>query len=228
VLSFEATRDGFVPGDAAGLIVMMRRDVADLLKIQPLAEVLGVVANTCLSEKYGKNLADGTITGQSALITRLLNRIGVDVNNFRGRLIHFLHGTGTKAGGINEICSTAHAVGKFAIDRRYVGTGIKEREGHSLGVATVANVIAAIEAMRNRIIPGLPNTTEIDPALREIDPRIMKKEGVEISPEALCAIADGILCRRHFEGFNPKEDIVIATSMGFGGANAAVALKLIT
>jgi len=224
LLAFGAGRDGFVPGDAAGLVVMMRRRVADLLGVEPLAWVRSVVANTCQSQMYDKNLADGTITGQAALLTRLFGKIGVEVADIRGRLVHFLHGTGTKVGAINELYAVAKALGDLALDGRYSGTGVKEREGHSLGAAMVANVIALIEAMRNRCVPGLPTTREVDPALRTADPQVIGREGITVDPRALNAVADGILCRRH-QAFDPERDVGVVTAMGFGGSNVAVLLK---
>ena len=223
LVAYGAVRDGFVPGNAAGIIVMMRRKVADQLQIEPQAEVLGIAANTCQSEKYGKSMADGTITGQAALLERLFEKIGMPPSDIRGRLVHFLHGTGTKSGAINEVHAAAVALGDMAKDERYVGTGIKEREGHSLGTATVANVVAAMQAMQHKKVPGLPNTTEVDPAFQEVDPGIVGKEGVEVDGDALRAVADSILCQKHAD-FDPEADIVIADSKGFGGTNVAVGL----
>jgi len=224
LLSFGAERDGFVPGNAAGLIVMMRRKIADKLQIEPIAEVMGMAGHTCQSEQYTKSMADGTITGQSALLNKLFSKMGIAPADIRGRLIHFMHGTGTKAGAVNEIYAAAKSVGDIAKDGRYVGTGIKEREGHSLGTAFIGNVIAALQAMKHKVIPGLPNTTEVDPAFRKVDPDIVKKEGIEVASEALNAVAKSILCRRHAD-FDPERDIVIADAKGFGGTNVAVALK---
>jgi 3-oxoacyl-[acyl-carrier-protein] synthase II len=222
--AFDAVRDGFVPGDAAVLIVLMRRRVADVLGIQPLARVLGVATNTCQSDKYGKSLADGTITGQAALLARLFEKSGIDARHLPGRLVHFLHGTGTKVGGINEVYAAAHAVGDIAREGRYVATGIKERDGHTLGAAFAGNISAAIEAIRHKIVPGLPSTREVDPELRTVKSEVVGREKVEIDPRALCAVADSILCHRHAE-VEPERDIVIADAKGFGGTNAAVAIR---
>jgi len=224
LLAFDKLRDGFVPGDAAALIVMMRRRIADLLKVEPLARVLGVAANTCQSEKYGKSLADGTITGQAALLERLFAKSGIDLKSLPGKLVHFLHGTGTQAGGINEIYAAAKVLGDIARDGRYIATGTKERDGHTLGAAFAANVTAAIEAMRHGIAPGFPSTRHVDPKLRVVDPEVVDKEGIVIDPAALNAVADSVPCRRH-EPLDPDHDLVIADAKGFGGTNAAALLE---
>ncbi|GEM_PF-4272413 len=224
LLAFDALRDGFVPGDAAVIIVMMRRRVADLLQIRPLAQVLGVSANTCQSKQFKKSLANGTITGQSLLLERLFKKCGIDPRTLPGKLVHFLHGTGTEDGAINELYAAASVIGDAALEGRYVATGVKERDGHSLGAAFAANVTAAVEGMRHRIIPGLPCTREVDPALRTVDQKVVDEEGVTIDPGALNAVADSILCRRHAP-FDPESDLVIADAKGFGGTNAAVALR---
>lgn len=222
--AFDAVRDGFVPGDAAVLIVLMRRRIAGLLQIEPLARVLGVVANTCQPVQYGKSLADGTITGQAALLERLLQKSGIDQKNLPGKLVHFLHGTGTKVGDMNEVYAAAKAVGDIARDGRYVVTSEKPLKGHTLGAAFAGNVSAAIEAIRHCIVPGLPSTHEVDPKLRTVDPEVAGREGLHIDSETLGAIADSILCRRHAP-LEPDRDIIIADAKGFGGTNAAVALK---
>ncbi|MDD5026401.1 MAG: hypothetical protein PHH13_03425, partial [Candidatus Peribacteraceae bacterium] len=215
---------GFVPGDAAVLIVMMRRKIADLLKLESLARVLGVAANTCQSEQYGKSLADGTITGQAALLERLFAKSGIDLKHLSGKLVHFLHGTGTQAGGINEIYAAAKVLGDIARDGRYIVTGTKERDGHTLGAAFAANVSAAIEGMRHGVIPGFPSMRAVDPKLRVADPEILGKEGIVIDPAALNAVADSVLCRRHAP-FDAEHDLVIADAKGFGGTNAAALLE---
>jgi len=246
LLAFGADRDGFVPGDAAGLVVMMRQRLADTLHIEPMARVLGVTANMCRPERYkGKSLADGTITGQAALMERLLGRVGMNRatsrwkliqfflrkigmdRTFRGKLIHFLHGTGTIGGGINELYAAAKSVGDLARDGRYIATGTKERNGHTLGTAFVDNLIAALQAMHHRKVPGFSATREVDPAFQEVNPAITEREGIEdISSEALRAVADSILCREHAQ-FDPQEDIIVVDAKGFGGTNAAMAIKAV-
>ena len=218
--SFGADRDGFVPGDAAGLVVLMRRNLADHLGIEPLATVHGVSTNTCQPLEFtGKTLADGTVTGQSALMEQLFENIGLQISAFHDQLVHFTHGTGTEAGAINELNATAKALGRVAREGLYVGTGNKERIGHTLGAAFIMSVIDAVEALRKRIIAGLPSTEKVDPLLKEVNPDISKVEGLVIDPEDLRATADGMLCRRN-EKLAPKGKTII-TSMGFGGTNAS-------
>ncbi len=224
LMAYGALRDGFVPGDAAGLIVMMRRKLADKLGIQPSAEVLSVVANSCQPERYrGKSLTGGTITGQSALLERLLGKAGMTLSDIRGQLIHFLHGTGTIVGATNEVYASANVLGEIARDGRYVATGTKERDGHSLGAAFTMSTVAALEAMRNGIVPGLPTTTEVDPALRKCDPKHIGDEGIEVRSEDLDAIADGVLCRRHMK-VEPDATWIV-DAKGFGGTNAAMLMR---
>jgi hypothetical protein len=64
----------------------------------------------------------------------------------------------------------------------------------------------------------------VDPELRTVKSEVVGREKVEIDPRALCAVADSILCHRHAE-VEPERDIVIADAKGFGGTNAAVAIR---
>lgn len=215
-------RDGFVPGNAAGLVVMMRRKVADLLQIQPLARVLAVSANTCQSRRFNKSLADGTITGQAALLEELFSSMGMGSADIPGQLVHYLHGTGTEAGAINELYAAAKVLGDIARDGRYVGTGTKEGIGHPLAGALILNVIEALQAMQDGVVAGLPSTQKVDPAFQEADPKILEKENVSVDSPSLRAVANGILCRR-----NAKADpsaLWIADAKGFGGTNVAMAM----
>lgn len=219
--SFGADRDGFIPGNAAGLAVLMERDFAEeYLKIDPLATVYGASSNSCQPVEFGSSLADGTVTGQSELMAQLFANIGVHIADIRGQLVHYTHGTGTKAGPYKELYASAIALGELARGGQYVGTGNKERIGHTLGAAFIMSVIDSVEAIKNGTIAGLPSTREVDPRLREVDPAITGKEGVDVDPEALRAIADGILCQRN-ETLAPGSKAMI-TSMGFGGTNAAL------
>lgn len=220
--AYGADRDGFVPGNAAGIIVMMRRSVADLLKLEPLARVLGVTANTCQSRQFGKSLADGTITGQAALLEELFAGSGINIREFPGQLVHHLHGTGTQAGAINELYAAAKVLGGIAENGRYFGTGTKEGIGHTLGPAFMMNVIAALEAMKAGEVPGLPSTAEVDPAFQQADPKILAKEGIVVESASLRAIARGILCRRN-QIIDLLRTLWLSTAAGFGGTNTAAA-----
>ncbi|MDD5041051.1 MAG: beta-ketoacyl synthase N-terminal-like domain-containing protein [Candidatus Peribacteraceae bacterium] len=221
--AYGADRDGFVPGNAAGVIVMMRRRVADLLQLEPLVRVLGVAANTCQSRKFGKSLADGTLTGQAALLEELLGRSGIDVAAFRGRLVHYLHATGTHAGAINELYAAAKVFGGVARDKRYVGAGTKEGIGHTLAPAQIMNIIAAIEALREGTVAGFPSTEQVDPAFQHADPNILERERVGVDSMSLKAVADGIPCRTNV-AIDASNVLVISTAAGFGGTNAAAAM----
>ncbi|MFH1444675.1 MAG: beta-ketoacyl synthase N-terminal-like domain-containing protein [Candidatus Peregrinibacteria bacterium] len=219
--AYGADRDGFVPGNAAGLVVMMRRKIADVLRIQPLARVLGVSANTCQSRRFGKSLADGTITGQAALLEELFSSINLNSADMRGQLIHYLHATGTEAGAINELYAAAKVLGAIAQDGRYVGAGTKEGTGHPLAAALILNVIELLEAMRDQVA-GFPSTQNVDPAFQEADPKILEKENILVDSPSLRAVADSIPCRR-----NVKADagaLWFADAKGFGGINMAVAM----
>ncbi|MCK5588920.1 MAG: hypothetical protein KAI16_01260 [Candidatus Pacebacteria bacterium] len=226
LLAFGGSRDGFVPGDYGGLQIMMRRKLADEYNLKYCAEVLAVSQNTCNPLKYGKAQTDGTIRGQAELTEKLFQRAGISPNEIKGRLIHYMHGTGTIAGGINEIYAAAKYLGELALDKKYIITSNKERHGHSLGAAFVDSVIEACEAIQDKKIAGMYSTKEIDFKFITPQSEIFKKENLsntDITPEHLKAISEAILLGKNTDLF--KEDLIMCDAKGFGGTNAACLLK---
>ena len=196
---FSRTRDGFVMGEGAGVVVLETLDHAIARGVKPQAEIIG----------FGSSADAFRITdmhpqgrGPAAAITQALDQAGIDPHTVdsQGRpLIHYIsaHGTGTQENDSIETLAIKTVFGENA--PKIPISSIKSMMGHLIAAAGVVELITCILTIQNRLIPPTINLNEADP---ELDLDYVPNEA------------------------RPAEvDVCLSNSFGFGGQNDTLIVK---
>jgi len=158
---FDATRDGFVMGEGAGMLIFEEYEHAISRGARIYAEVIG---GGMSADAY--HLTAPHPEGIGAIL--VMNNVLEDAN-LKPQDIDYInvHGTATPLGDIVEIKAIKAIFGEHAYKINISAT--KSMTGHLLGAAGAIESIASILAIRNGIIPPTINHTTLDP---EIDPKL--------------------------------------------------------
>ena len=162
---FDRTRDGFVMGEGAGIVVLETLAHARRRGARPLAEITG----------YGSSADAFRITdmhpegsGPAAAITQALAQAGIDpaATGDDGRpLIHYIsaHGTGTKENDSIETKAIKKVFGANAY--KIPISSIKSMMGHLICAAGVVEMITCVMTILHQTIPPTRNLHNPDPQL---------------------------------------------------------------
>lgn len=148
---FDVSRDGFVLGEGAALVVLERASFAAARGAQVLASLAGagVTANA-------EHITASQLDGQVRAIRMALAEVDpLDVTQVQA------HATATPAGDVVEAEAIASAIG-----RHPAVTAIKSMTGHLCGAAGSLAAVAAIQSIRDGRIPGTVNVTRVDPQVK--------------------------------------------------------------
>lgn len=187
---FAADRSGFVLGEGAAALILEDEQAARQRGANILAEIVG----------YGNTTDAGHIAqpdqgGQARAIKAALTEAGMAPQ----QIDHInAHGTGTKVGDLSETNAIKQVFGGYA--RCVPISATKALHGHLMGATGALEMIAAIEAMRSRIVPPTAHLNSPDP---ECDLDYVSEGARSLS----------------------KLDTVMSNSFGFGGNNAVVIAK---
>ena len=152
---FDATRDGFVLSEGAGVVILEALDYALERGAEPLAEVLAYAATADAAHLTNP---DETATQAARAITRVLAKAGL-----LPEAIDYInaHGTGTPAGDLFEVRAVKRALGEAAAKVPISST--KSVTGHLLGAAGAVEAIWCVMALREGRLPPTINYRQPDP-----------------------------------------------------------------
>lgn len=152
---FDQTRDGFVLGEGAGMLILETLGHAKSRGATVLAEVIG----------YGSSADAYRITdihpdgrGAIASMTQALKSAGVapaDVDYISA------HGTGTKENDSTETRAVKAVFGEYA--RKVPMSSIKSMMGHLIAAAGAVELITCVLAIRDQVLPPTMNIQTPDP-----------------------------------------------------------------
>lgn len=186
---FSKGRRGLVLGEGAAMYVMETLESAQ----QRGAEIICELAGTGMSSDAGDIAAPSDIGAAAAMNAALrdgrLSPQDVDYVN--------AHGTGTVANDSTETRAIHRVFGEHA--RELAISSTKSMHGHALGAGGALELVAAIGAIHDGIVPPTINYLEPDPAC-DLDyvPNVARER---------------------------KVNAAISNSFAFGGLNAVVAVK---
>lgn len=186
---FSAGRRGLVLGEGAGMYVLETLEVAQARGANILCELAG----TGMSSDAGDIAAPSEI-GAAAAMSYALRDGGLapeDVDYINA------HGTGTVANDSTETRAIHRVFGAHA--RELVVSSTKPMHGHALGAAGALELVAAIGAINDGIVPPTLNYLGPDPAC-----------DLDYVPN---------------EARTMKVNVAISNSFAFGGLNAVVAVR---
>lgn len=162
---FDRSAAGFVMGEGAGALVLMRYDIARNLEVKILAEVTGYGI-------YGDAHHDTEPSGEGGKRALLRAIDKANQKGAKGRVYNNLHGTGTPLGDPIELRITREAYAERGID--VVGmSSTKSAMGHLMGAAGAAEAVICIKALEEQVMP---------PTLRLENP-IDEAEGLNLVPK---------------------------------------------
>jgi len=158
---FDNDRDGFVMGEAAGVLVLEELEHAKARGAKIYCEIAG-----------GGATADAyhiTAPHPDGLGARNVMHVALDEAGMKPEDIGYInvHGTSTPLGDIAETKAILNVFGNKAYDLNISST--KSMTGHCLGAAGVMEALACILAVTKSIIPPTINHFTDDP---ELDPKL--------------------------------------------------------
>ncbi|MFA6578616.1 MAG: SDR family NAD(P)-dependent oxidoreductase [Elusimicrobiota bacterium] len=198
---FDASADGFVMGEGAGVMVLKRvRDaVRDGDRIYALIRAIGAS-----SDGRGKGITAPNPKGQKLAIERVFSQVDyvpADVGLLEA------HGTSTKVGDVVEVQTASELFGS-APPRSIALGSVKSQIGHLKAAAGVASLIKTALAVHHKTLPPSINFKTPNPGIDWAHSPFF----VPTEP-APWAAKDGKPRRAHVSAF------------GFGGTNFHVALE---
>jgi 3-oxoacyl-[acyl-carrier-protein] synthase II len=196
---FDRTRDGFVMGEGAGMVILETLDHALARGAKPQAEMLGYGST---ADAFRITDMEPQARGPANAILAALEEANLDphVVDEQGRpSIHYIsaHGTGTKENDSLETRAVKTVFGENA--RKIPMSSIKSMMGHLIAAAGAVELITCVLAIQNQMLPPTINLRQPDP---ELD--------LDYVPN-------------HARG--AKIDTCLSNSFGFGGQNDALIVR---
>jgi len=153
---FDANRDGFIPGEGAGVLILESLDHAVRRNATILAEVLGYGVT---SDAYHPVQPEETGDGAARAIRLALQNAGITPDQ-----LDYInaHGTSTPLNDAAETLAIKSALGEAAY--RVPISSTKSMIGHLLGAAGAVEAIACVKTIQEGIIHPTINHETPDPA----------------------------------------------------------------
>jgi 3-oxoacyl-[acyl-carrier-protein] synthase II len=154
---FDATRDGFVMGEGAGVVILEELEQARKRGARILAEIVGYGAT---GDAYHLTAPAPDGEGAQRAMRRALKDAHLDVTE-----VQYInaHGTSTPANDLNETKAIKAVFGEHAAGINVSST--KSATGHMLGAAGAVEFIVCTLAVRENIVPPTINYSTPDPEL---------------------------------------------------------------
>jgi len=158
---YDKDRDGFIMGEASGVLVLEELEHAKKRGAKIYCEVVGGGAT---ADAYHLTAPHPEGLGAKNVMNAALRDAGMQANE-----IDYIntHGTSTPLGDIAEAKAITAVFGEHAYNLNISST--KSMTGHCLGAAGVIEAIACIQAVVHDIIPPTINHFTDDP---ELDPKL--------------------------------------------------------
>lgn len=158
---YDKDRDGFVMGEAAGILILEELEHAKRRGANIICEIAGTGAS---ADAYHITAPHPEGLGAKNVMIAALKDAGMQPTD-----IDYIntHGTSTPLGDGAEVKAIEHVFGEHAFKLNISSS--KSMTGHCLGAAGVIEAIACIKAVVNDIVPPTINHFTDDPAL---DPRL--------------------------------------------------------
>jgi hybrid polyketide synthase / nonribosomal peptide synthetase FtdB len=198
--TFDASANGYVRGEGAGMIVLKTLSAA----IEANDAIYAVIEGGAINQNgKGNGLTAPNGLAQSRLIEQALDNAGI-----ASETVDYVeaHGTGTFLGDLIEANALGKVIGKGRKSSRFCRIGsVKSNIGHLEAAAGIAGIIKVALSIKNKILPPSINFNKPNPQIDfpKIGLKVQQKLSLWEKPEKLTA---GI------------------SSFGFGGTNVHLLL----
>ena len=154
---FTATRDGFVAGEGAGIMILEEYEHAKKRGAKIYAEIVGYATS---SDAHHITAPAPGGAGAARCMRWALRDAKLDIDQ-----VGYInaHGTSTPANDLNETLALKAVFGHR--DRVPPVSSTKSMTGHTLGAAGGIEAIATVQALYHGVIPGTRNYDDPDPEL---------------------------------------------------------------
>ena len=152
---FDESRDGFVMGEGAAVIILERYDLAVARGATILGEILGSGSN---ADAHHITAPAPGGTGAIACMKLALDDAGLSPSDIK--LVN-AHGTSTPLNDAAEAQAVTDVFGARAVPM----TSGKGVTGHALGAAGALEAAQVILSIQHRMIPPTAGTTTVDPSM---------------------------------------------------------------
>jgi 3-oxoacyl-[acyl-carrier-protein] synthase II len=157
---FDTSRDGFVMGEGAGILVIEALDHAIARGAKPLAEIIGYGTTS-----DAHHITSGPSNGDGARRSMEAALLQANLSNFDIQHLN-AHATSTQIGDLGELEAIKSLFGK---NNRIAVTSTKSATGHLLGAAGGVEAIFTALAIRDQIVPATLNLSNPDIASEGVD-----------------------------------------------------------
>jgi len=197
---FDQTRDGFVMGEGAGVLVLEEYDQAIARGATPLAEVAGF-GSSADAFRITDIQPDGK--GAVAAMAQACREAGVSPNEVGsdGRpQVHYIsaHGTGTQENDRIETRAVKTLFGELAPKVPF--SSVKSMLGHLIQAAGAVELMTCVQAIKTGILPPTMNLVTPDP---QCDLDYVPNQARDVG----------------------RVDVCLSNSFGFGGQNNTICVK---
>lgn len=154
---FTASRDGFVIGEGAAIVILESLDSAKKRGVEILAEIIGYGSS---SDAFRVTDMHEDARGAIQAINAALSDAGISYKD-----IDYIntHGTSTAE---NDYIETMAIKAVFKEKAKNIpASSVKSELGHLIGAAGAAELISCVLAIRNNIAPPTANLNDPDPKL---------------------------------------------------------------
>lgn len=151
---FDVNRQGIATGDGAAMVVLESADHAAARGAHCYGEVAGYGS---LADAFHPSSPEPSGRWEAEVMSDALADAAVAATEVDAL---FAHGTGTPKGDIAEI----RAINSVHGGRGLPVTAIKGHTGHTGAASGLMSVLAALDTMRNGMLPNVAGTTEVEPA----------------------------------------------------------------
>jgi 3-oxoacyl-[acyl-carrier-protein] synthase II len=152
---FDATRDGFVLGEGAGVVVVESAQHALERGATPIAEILG---GALTADAFHISAPEPSGRGQARAMANALRNSEVGPDEIDWIVAH---GTSTPLNDVTETRAIKQAYGTAA--GRVAISSPKSMIGHLVGAAGIASALAALGGIRDQVISPTANLHTADP-----------------------------------------------------------------
>ena len=152
---FDRTRDGFVLGEGAGVMIVESAEHALKRGATPIAEVIG---GALTADAFHVSAPDPSGRGQARAMANALRNAGVAPDEIDWIVAH---GTSTSLNDSTETKAIKVAYGSAAATRQI--SSPKSMIGHLVGAAGIASALAAVGGIRDGVISPTANLHTPDP-----------------------------------------------------------------
>ncbi|GGR22825.1 beta-ketoacyl-ACP synthase II [Deinococcus ruber] len=169
---FTASRDGFVLGEGAGILVLEELEHALARGARIHAELVGYATS---ADAYHITMPAPEGRGAQVAMRAALKSAGITPEQ-----VGYInaHGTSTPANDLNETLAIQAVYGEHA--SKLAVSSTKSMTGHLLGAAGAIEAIAVAQALRDGILPPTMNYNDPDPALKlDFIPNVAREQQVD-------------------------------------------------